>query len=322
MANTSNKDAPEHKEFQQKVNEPVQINIQPIIDKKFKVLVATPVYGGMYNEGYHRALLFTTERLRQHRIPFQLASVTNESLVTRARNVLVSMFLNGDCTHLMFVDADITFNPDYIIKMLWDTLRDDVEIVVGAYPKKGINWKSIIDAVQSGMTDPQKIEGYSQNYVVNFAQKDLKLVSGLIELKDAGSGFMLIQRSALDKIIKKYGKRLQYNNDFPDWSKEQNKNFYAMFDTCIEGEGILKNMPGNRRYLSEDYFFCRLCQSLGIKIWYDPRINLEHTGPYNFKGSSQKLFSYQQKKTEPANTNESINDGNPVNKDNEYEKKL
>lgn len=289
---TQNKD---HQDFQKNINQPMEIDLTEVIDKKFKVLLCTPAYGGLYYEGYHRASMQAVDTFSRHRVGFQFASITNESLVTRARNTLVSMFLNSDCTHMMFIDADITYHPDYILKMLWDTLRDDVEIVTGAYPKKGINWQSIINAVKSGVTDPKIIEGYNQNYVINFAEQDTKIVKGLIEMKDAGTGFMLIQRSVFDKLIKKYGKQCAYENDLANWPKEMNKNFYAFFDTCIEGEGLLKKMPGNRRYLSEDYFFCRLCQSIGIKIWYDPRINLEHNGSYTFKGSSQKLISYREK---------------------------
>ena len=293
-----NKKTEEHKDFQDKINAPVQINIDGIHKEKYKVLICTPAYGGMFHDGYYRSCLMTMDILRKNNIPFQFASITNESLVTRARNTLVLIFLNSEFTHLMFIDADITFHPDYIVKMLYDTLKDDVEIVTGAYPKKGINWTSIINAVQDGITDPKIIEGYNQNYVVNFAHEDTKIIDGLIELKDAGTGFMMIKKTVFDKLIKEYGKQCAYENDIKDWPEGQNRNFYAFFDTCIEGEGMLKKMPGNRRYLSEDYFFCRLCQSIGIKIWYDPRINLEHAGHYNFKGSSQKLISFDYKEKE------------------------
>ena len=84
-------------------------------------------------------------------IPTYISTITNESLVTRARNILVAMFLaNKDATHLMFIDADIGFNAENIAKMMTDTMRDDVEIVCGAYPKKGINWQTVIDAVNRG----------------------------------------------------------------------------------------------------------------------------------------------------------------------------
>lgn len=277
--------------FKEYIDKPVQINLDKVIEKKYKVFIATPCYGGMLTEGYHRSMMFTLQKLYQHRIPFQLGSLTNESLVTRARNTLVSMFLDSDCTHLMFIDSDISFNGDYIIKMLWDTLRDDVEIVTGAYPKKGINWESIIDAVKDGHTDPATIENHNINYVINFKDDgEVNLTNGLAELRDAGTGFMLIKKTAIEKIIKKYKRELQYTPDFRDWPKDKTKNFYALFDTGIEGKGLLKQFKKTNRYLSEDYFFCRLAQSLDIKIWYDPRIVLYHHGYYEFKGTSSVVF--------------------------------
>ena len=57
---------------------------------------------------------------------------------------------------------------------------------------------------------------------------------------------------------------------------------YALFDTMID--------PESRRYLSEDYTFCRLWQMMGGDVFLDPRTGLNHVGHYTFKGNIRKLF--------------------------------
>ena len=42
----------------------------------------------------------------------------NESLIQRGRNLLASQFMGGNYSHLMFIDADIKFNPADILKMI------------------------------------------------------------------------------------------------------------------------------------------------------------------------------------------------------------
>ena len=69
----------------------------------------------------------------------------NESLITRARNTLVAQFLDQcdknpeEHTHLMFIDADISF-PAQSIKRMIDY---DKDIVTGVYPRKSIDWNKI-----------------------------------------------------------------------------------------------------------------------------------------------------------------------------------
>lgn len=259
------------------------------------VQICTPAFGGMYYHAYYQSILNALGVLGRAGIPVITSSITNESLVTRARNTLVAMFLSQPkATHLMFIDADIGFKGDYIVKMLWDSMRDDVEIVTGAYPKKGINWESVIRAVKRGEVDARMIETHSNNYSINFKSEIMNLHNGLIELHDASTGFMMIKRTVFDKMIKAYP-QLKYDNDSKNLDADVVKNSYAFFDTGIEGEGVLSFVKNTRRYLSEDYFFSRLCQKLGIKIWLDPRIQLMHMGTYAFKGDVSTLFAVKEK---------------------------
>ena len=61
------------------------------------------------------------------------------------------------------------------------------------------------------------------------------------------------------------------------------KNCYAFFDTVID--------PKSKRYLSEDYGFCRLWQKIGGKIYADVVSPLTHYGTYHFRGNISHKFA-------------------------------
>ena len=63
-------------------------------EKKIGVMVATPCYGGLLSEGYLHGILRLTQFAAKNKFKVHLNTMGNESLVTRARNTLVSQFLD------------------------------------------------------------------------------------------------------------------------------------------------------------------------------------------------------------------------------------
>lgn len=252
------------------------------------IFIATPCYGGQIGEPYFRSMMRLCILCNKYDIPYTVSTLANESLVTRGRNTLVSFFMeNTQATHLFFVDADIEFNPEDMLRMV----AYDKPIVVGAYPKKAVNWDSIIRAARKDETETaQTIEGHSSNYVVNFEFNldengnripQVQIVDNLVKLKDAGTGFMCIKKETIQQMFDAHPE-LKYANDI-NVDKKFEKHMYALFDTMID--------PDSRRYLSEDYTFCRLWQQMGGDVWLDPRTALNHVGHYTFRGNIRKLFN-------------------------------
>jgi len=260
----------------------MQINIDDL--RKEKIFVATPCYGGMLTEAYFRSMVRTLTFFNQHQIPIAFGTIANESLVTRARNVLVAYFLQSGYTRLLFIDADIEFQVEDVLKLI----AHNKEVCVGAYPKKGVNWQRIRDMVlskgQEAMTD-QAVASSGSDYAINFkflnpGSKQIAIENGVIRLHDGATGFMLIKREVIDKMIVAYPE-LKYNNDL-NTPPELNDYFYAFFDTMID--------PKDRRYLSEDYTFSRRWQDIGGDIWLDPSISLNHYGSFNFQGNPSQII--------------------------------
>lgn len=265
----------------------IQLNLDEMRQNRF--FVATPCYGGQLMEPYFRSVIKLMTFFNSHRIPLAFGTIANESLVTRARNVLVAYFLNSDYTHLLFIDADIEFQVEDVLKLY----HHNKDVVVGAYPKKGVAWSRIRENMHHTPLDKQlsdkDIAAYGSDYAINFKflDRDAKTIAvenGVIKLHDAGTGFMMIKREAVLKMIKAYPE-LKYNNDvqISNGSELQDK-FYALFDTMID--------PKDRRYLSEDYTFCRRWQEMGGDIWLDPSISLNHYGHFCFQGNPSAIIEF------------------------------
>jgi hypothetical protein len=250
--------------------------------QKNKLFIATPCYGGQLTEPYFKSILRLVFFCDKQNIPLHFATIANESLITRARNTLVAFFLNTDCTHLFFIDSDIEFNVEDVIKLI----AADKDVVVGAYPKKGINWETVKKYVETNPTASVADIGVAgSEYAINFNfsgnNYQVNVEEGLISLKDAGTGFMMIKRNVIEKMMEAHPE-LQYNNDI-NVDKVLDKYTYALFDTIIDGEA--------RRYLSEDYTFCRRWQNMGGQIWLDPSIVLNHYGSYAYRGNPVTMFN-------------------------------
>ena len=248
---------------------------------KIHLLIATPCYGGMVTEQYTRSMMYLSSTLASAGVQLSYVTIANESLVTRARNELVNVFIQEKSyTHLMFIDADISFQANSVLHML----VKDKDVIAGAYPLKVINWDELYEK-RDEVSSPKEMENAAINYVINVEKPDPSKVGvteeivvngGTLPVYDAGTGFMIIKRNVFSKIINAYPEILYYADKDMTVPKEQRK-MYAFFDTSIDEDG---------RYLSEDYTFCRRWQKLGGQIHLDINVVLNHAGSYVFRGHS------------------------------------
>lgn len=254
-----------------------------------KLFIATPAYGGQVTVPYLYGLLNLTRSLDASGLKFHVAILFNESLVTRARNRLVAQFLRSDCTHLVFIDADVGFSA----RDLKPLIESDLEVVCGAYPMKSIGWQNIVDAVRAG-ADAKALLTAGARYAVNptAAGTNGAAIEGIekagatfIEVQDAATGFLVIKRSVLERFIEQYRSEIEYVADYePDKGQIHHLVFQADRDPVQLAQGV------KARYLSEDYWFSRKWQMMGGQIWLCLDAALTHTGSYVFEGNVGELF--------------------------------
>ena len=96
----------------------------------------------MLTADYFKSCLQLTALAATKKVELQFGTIGNESLVTRARNTLVQLFMDDEqYTHLLFIDADLAFNPESVFRML----DLDEDVVTGVYPRKVIDWTKALE---------------------------------------------------------------------------------------------------------------------------------------------------------------------------------
>jgi hypothetical protein len=284
-----------------------------------KLFLATPMYGGNATGIFVRSAMDLAVTMNTWGVQLQLYFLFNESLITRARNYCADEFLRSDCTHMMFIDADIGFNPQDVMAMLALMGDDnpDYDVLTGPYPKKCISWEKIVQAVNKGVGDknPNDLDKYVGDYVFNPKGTSGKIpLNQPVEVLEAGTGFMMIKRAAFEKFKAKFPQN-SYRPDHArtahfDGSREihayfmdpiDRTNFEAIYREALEKidqgadpveaakEALAVQETRSKRLLSEDYYFCQALQEAGGKVWLCPWMKLQHAGTYVFAGSLSDL---------------------------------
>lgn len=239
----------------------------------WRPLICLPCYDQQVTEPFFMSMMKTAMAFREYGIKFGISTIS-DSLISRARNQLVAKFMAiDDFTHMLFIDVDLGFNHEDILKMLWH----DKEIMTGAYPIKTILWDRVVENVNKGVASDLLAEK-STRFVVNPVAKGDGVIAvdkGALSIYDAGTGFMLIKKSVFVKLFEAYPE-LKYNDDTGALSGREKDFSYALFNSYVDEE--------TGRFLSEDYGFGRYWQKIGGEVWVDPSVELTHLGRFQYKG--------------------------------------
>jgi hypothetical protein len=235
------------------VLQPGQQQIQVNVDylKTTRVHICMPCYGGMLTESCFMSYIKWSNTCRQLGIDWTMETMTNESLISRARNTLTAKFLhNKDSTHLMFIDADIGWEPWHLLVML----NAQKDVIGGLYPMKSLPVKWCVNG---------------------FEGAEVSEDGNLQEVSKTGTGFLLIKREVFEKL-NSHPATKPFINDI-GLPPELNPYMKTYFDTAVR----------ENRYYSEDWTFCENWRDLGGQVWVDKRVLLKHTGTYVFDFQTQ-----------------------------------
>lgn len=211
------------------------------------LLIGTPAYNGLTHIDYNNTILsLSTFKLKQ-----SVMFIGNESLITRARNTIISSFYAlKQFTHLLFLDGDVglihegNFSGVPIVKLLQYN-------------------KDVIGA-------PVKLKGTdgNGNPVYNVSDPVL-LEDGLYGVSKVGTALFMLSRKAAEDLIKEAIKREDvYRSNKYTRGHPLDIPHYDIFKVgVIDGE-----------YLSEDYHVCHQLRKMGYIVYCDDTIESTHNG--------------------------------------------
>ncbi len=242
------------------------------------IFIATPCYGGVVTQGYMQSVCALMAAAPEAGVALTLALLGQDALITRCRNTLTSHFLaTPQATHILFIDADISFEPKNVFRLL--AARRSV--AAGIYPLKAYYWDKLC---QERLVQGEPMESAGLHYVGKLEAGERLLRDGdFATAVHAGTGFMLIERATLEQMQEGYPETRYRGVDAYTSGDRSSPGGYALFDCIID--------PTSGTYMSEDFTFCSRWQQLGGRIWLDTCASLTHNGPSDFKGVPDRRFT-------------------------------
>lgn len=225
-----------------------------------KLWIATPCIDGQICATTHESLL---RLARATEIDFS-HSLWNGDLV-RVRSRAVHSFLESDSTHLLFVDADVSFLPDAVIGMA----RAGVGLISTPYPKKRLKLREWRDA-------PTEEQAAAALYDWPFVRlPELEPVGDRAEVAYVPMGLTLIAREPLERMVDAYKDTLTFSDMFGDMTSPRQS--VALFQLMLR----------HGQLLPEDFSFCvRYTETTGARPWLYMGAGspASHTGAWTFSG--------------------------------------
>ena len=177
----------------------------------------------------------------------------NSPLIHQARNYLTSVFLTTQYQYMLFVDSDVEFQPEAVLRMMVAKKN----IVCTPYRVKAEELSKHIYTVE--FKDPKNI---------------LVLAGGLVEIEAGPTGLMLIDRKVFEKIIKNHPE-LKIRNKATPKAEKSHEFYYNFFDFGFN-DGYA---------MGEDVSFCRLARGNGFKIYANIESSTTHHGSFAWEGT-------------------------------------
>ena len=225
---------------------------------KPKVYVATPCYDSMRVETTV-SLLDMFSALGGSGVECRFKSVKS-SLVTHGRNLLTAGFLDSGFDYMLFVDADVEFKPEAVMRML--------------VPKENI------------VCTPYRVKEEGMKYAVKFKDStNIKIEPfDIVEIEEGPAGLMLIHRKVFERLMDKHPE-LKINFDAPTRKKMNDeigaedaisRYMYNFWDTTFNLD--------TGEWKGEDLSFCSLARGAEFKIYANLDSGTTHHGSYGWKG--------------------------------------
>ncbi len=223
-----------------------------------RIFIATPAI--TLHSNYLASLMRSIPALTEAGIGLDYCLLEGNCHVDDARNALVAEFLREERDSLIFIDSDVGWDADDLVKLI----RHDRDLVAGVYP-----FKQAPKVVFTGFNHRVLTE-----FPVSVAPS-AELWSdqdGLVEVDGVPTGFLKLSRHCIDLMKEKFGDRKFYGKEQPSERR---------LEQCILFE---RDFEGGIRF-SGDYAFCRKWRSIGGKVYVDPSMTFTHQGNFDWVGN-------------------------------------
>jgi hypothetical protein len=208
------------------------------------ILIGTPAYAGMVHIDYLSAI---SDYFRSG-LRFTVTTIGNESLITRARNTILSKFhADHRYTHLFFQDGDVNFSARGLLQLL----DHNVDVIGAAVPLKGFN-------------------DYGER-IFNVGPC-LGEFGRLQEVERIGTAALLLSRRSVAALVADASRDGRTYVGAPSKAGLVKNTCYDVFQVGVSGD----------EYLSEDFWVCRRLRQLGFAVYFDPELVTRHQGVTQF----------------------------------------
>ena len=215
--------------------------------RKRKVFIGVTAYDSRIAVLGMMSILNSIKSLEANGIEATVSAQMGDCYLDQTRNHIVKSFLASDATDLIFVDNDLSFEGDAMLKLM----LKPCQVIGAAYPYRSQDKEGF--PIAAHVHENRQFAG----------NKEL----GIIDCKFVPTGLMRINRSVFETLQKNY----------PDHVDDKGELLF--FRT-----GLMFEKEGDKRWFGEDVYFCEIVKRSGIVCWCDPTIGCIHIGQLNKSG--------------------------------------
>jgi hypothetical protein len=234
-----------------------------------KILIATPAFGEVFYTPYVHSMFRLHRALTPKNWRLSFASIAYSDIIEARNFLLTQWFDKTDCSHLLFVDADMGFEAELVLDML--ALKKP--LVGTIYTRRQIDLGRLAKLAAGGERSDNAIARAHDFIVRPMRSRPVRRINGFIEVEGCGAGLLLIQRACIAAMLKK----------MPDISDTQAPKTAPIAKTLSRLIRAFDPIITNGGRLSEDFSFCHRWRSCSGEIWARADKTVTHIGLHRFE---------------------------------------
>lgn len=224
-------------------------------------MIAIPDYGATVSTKCMFSILALIQTLQQKQIDVTVTTYDHPEVAVARNELSGQMLLDKTCTNILFVDNDISFHPNTVLRML-DSGKD---LIGCTYPRRSLDLSRAFDLTKRH-TPSIALAKASTHVVYNGDWSNTKVVDGKCKVEGVGMGLCLIARAVFTRLIETATLRHTPKPEPPNAG-------YGFFDPIITHD----------RYVSEDFSFCERWRACGGEVWASIAEDIGHVGSFVYR---------------------------------------